>query len=71
MFFLDYYASSKLNPEHFAKVIEGMASACKESDCALIGGETAEMPGVYLENEFDIAGTIVGILEKRDLLPKG
>ena len=70
LFFLDYYASSKLNPEHFAKVIEGMASACKESDCALIGGETAEMPGVYLENEFDIAGTIVGILEKRDLLPK-
>lgn len=70
LFFLDYIASSKLNPEMVAEIVNGMAEACKESSCVLIGGETAEMPGVYQSGEFDIAGTIVGVLENDCLLPK-
>lgn len=70
LFFLDYFASSKLEPEMAAGIVGGMAKACRESGCALIGGETAEMPGVYMDGEFDIAGTIVGVVEEEKILPK-
>jgi phosphoribosylformylglycinamidine cyclo-ligase len=68
LFFLDYYATGKLNAGHAAEVVKGMASACKENGCALIGGETAEMPGLYKDEDFDLAGTIVGIVERRRIL---
>ncbi|MCE5255893.1 MAG: phosphoribosylamine--glycine ligase [Spirochaetaceae bacterium] len=70
LFFLDYFATSRLKPAIVAEVVSGMAEACKASECALIGGETAEMPGVYLPDEFDIAGTIVGVVEKDQRLPE-
>ena len=70
LFFMDYFATSKLNPEQTAEVVTGIAEACKESGMALLGGETAEMPGVYQSNEFDVAGTIVGVLEREDILPR-
>ena len=70
LFFMDYFATSKLNPEQTAEVVTGIAEACKESGMALLGGETAEMPGVYQPNEFDVAGTIVGVLEREDILPR-
>lgn len=70
LFFLDYIASSKLNPEIVAAIVSGIAGACREAGCALLGGETAEMPGVYQPNEFDVAGTIVGIVERADILPR-
>lgn len=70
LFFMDYFATSKLNPEQTAEVVTGIAEACKEAGIALLGGETAEMPGVYSEGEFDVAGTIVGILERDRLLPR-
>jgi phosphoribosylaminoimidazole synthetase len=69
LFFMDYFATSKLNPEQTADVVTGIAEACKESGIALLGGETAEMPGVYRDGEFDVAGTIVGVLERARLLP--
>ena len=71
LFFLDYIASSKINAEHVAEVVTGMAEACEAAGCALLGGETAEMPGVYAPGAFDIAGTLVGIVEQRDMLPRG
>jgi len=65
MFFLDYFATGKLD-QHVAKqVIEGITIACKENNCALIGGETAEMPDIYSDGEFDMAGTIVGIVDQQ------
>jgi phosphoribosylformylglycinamidine cyclo-ligase/phosphoribosylamine--glycine ligase/phosphoribosylformylglycinamidine cyclo-ligase len=67
---MDYFATSKLNPEHTAEVVTGIAEACKESGMALLGGETAEMPGVYRDGEFDVAGTIIGIVEKDCILPR-
>ncbi len=70
LFFLDYFASSKLNPVIIADVVGGMAKACREAGCALIGGETAEMPGVYQPGEFDVAGTIVGAVDRERILPK-
>jgi phosphoribosylformylglycinamidine cyclo-ligase len=70
LFFLDYIASSKLDPEMIAAVVKGMAAACRESGCALLGGETAEMPGVYQPNEFDVAGTVVGIVDRSHILPR-
>ncbi len=70
LFFLDYIASSRLIPENVAAVVTGMAQACKEAGCALLGGETAEMPGVYTEGAFDIAGTIVGLVGRNELLPR-
>jgi phosphoribosylformylglycinamidine cyclo-ligase len=69
LFFMDYFATSKLNPEQTAEVVTGIAEACKESGMALLGGETAEMPGVYRDGEFDVAGTIVGVLERDRILP--
>jgi phosphoribosylformylglycinamidine cyclo-ligase/phosphoribosylamine--glycine ligase/phosphoribosylformylglycinamidine cyclo-ligase len=71
LFFMDYFATSKLDPEQTAEVVTGIAEACREAGMALLGGETAEMPGVYQPNEFDVAGTIVGILERDDILPRG
>jgi len=68
LFFLDYVASSKLVPEQIAGIVTGMAKACQEAGCALLGGETAEMPGVYTEGEVDVVGTIVGVLDKPNLL---
>ncbi len=70
LFFMDYFATSKLDPKQTAEVVTGIAEACKESGAALLGGETAEMPGVYQIGEFDVAGTIVGVLERDDILPR-
>ena len=70
LFFMDYFATSKLNPEQSSEVVTGIAEACKEAGMALLGGETAEMPGVYQPNEFDLAGTIVGVVEREDILPR-
>ena len=68
LFFLDYYATGKLNPKNAAEVIKGFAIACKENDCALVGGETAEMPGLYQADDFDISGTIVGVVDKSEII---
>ena len=68
LYFLDYLAFGKLFPDKAAKIIEGFSIACKQNECALIGGETAEMPGLYDENEYDISGTIVGIIEKNNII---
>ncbi len=68
LFFLDYYAASKLEEEVLPQVIAGFAAACRENGCALLGGETAEMPGVYLAGEFDLAGCIVGRVAEEDLI---
>lgn len=68
LYFMDYMAFGKLNPDTAEKIIEGFAFACKENDCALIGGETAEMPGFYPENEYDISGTIVGVVDKERII---
>ena len=68
LFFLDYLAVGKLDPEQVADVVKGVASACRESGCALIGGETAEMNGFYHEGEYDIAGFAVGVAEKSKLI---
>ena len=70
LFFLDYFASAVLKPETVAEVVTGISEACRESGCALIGGETAEMPGVYADREFDLAGTIVGVVEREQTLPR-
>lgn len=70
LFFLDYIAASKLDPSQVASVVQGMAEACRAAGCALLGGETAEMPGVYAEGAFDVAGTIIGVVEREALLPR-
>jgi phosphoribosylformylglycinamidine cyclo-ligase len=68
MFFLDYYATGILNPRHCAEVVRGLAIACKQQGTVLIGGETAEMPGLYAPGDFDLAGTIVGAVDKRNII---
>ncbi|MDB9315865.1 phosphoribosylformylglycinamidine cyclo-ligase [Spirulina sp. CS-785/01] len=68
LFFLDYLATGKLNPEQLAAVVSGIAQGCRESGCAILGGETAEMPGFYPTGEYDVAGFCVGIVEKSKIL---
>ena len=70
VFFLDYIAINKLKLNKVKKILDGIVSGCKLSECALIGGETAEMPGTYSKNKFDLAGFAVGIVEKKNLLTK-
>ncbi len=68
LFFLDYFATGRLSVEVAAAVVSGMAKACRENGCALIGGETAEMPGMYQEEDYDLAGTIVGMVERSAII---
>ena len=68
LFFLDYIGTGKLKPKVFQDLISGFARACAENNCALIGGETAQMPGFYQEGEYDVSGTIVGVVEKSKML---
>ena len=70
LFFLDYIAADKLVPENVAAVVTGMAHACRAAGCALLGGETAEMPGVYTPGSCDVAGTILGLVDRQALLPR-
>ncbi len=67
MFFLDYYATGKLVPENAKDVVSGIAEGCRRGECALVGGETAEMPGMYSDNDFDLAGFAVGIAERSEM----
>ncbi|MBX3242945.1 MAG: phosphoribosylformylglycinamidine cyclo-ligase [Acidobacteria bacterium] len=68
LFFLDYFATGKLDPEVTASVVEGFATACRENGCVLLGGETAEMPSMYADGEYDLAGFIVGVVDKTKVI---
>jgi phosphoribosylformylglycinamidine cyclo-ligase len=68
LFFLDYIAAGRLNPEQVGEVAKGLASACREVGCALIGGETAEMPGLYSGEDYDLVGFIIGVVEKEKII---
>lgn len=68
LFFLDYVATGRLDPETLASIVAGIAKGCRENGCALLGGETAEMPGFYADGEYDVAGFIVGLVDRRSVL---
>jgi phosphoribosylformylglycinamidine cyclo-ligase len=68
LFFLDYLATGRLNPDVAVQIVEGLATACRENGCALLGGETAEMPGFYADGEYDVAGFIVGVVGRSRLI---
>jgi phosphoribosylformylglycinamidine cyclo-ligase len=68
LFFLDYFATSKLEQHVLTEVVAGMANACRDAECVLIGGETAEMPSVYCDEEFDLAGCVVGVVERSKII---
>ncbi len=68
LFFLDYFATGKLDPNIATEVVSGFVTACRENSCALIGGETAEMPSIYQDGEYDMSGTIIGIVEKSKIV---
>ena len=68
LFFLDYLATGRLNPDVAVQIVEGLANACRANGCALLGGETAEMPGFYADGEYDVAGFIVGVVPRRNLI---
>jgi phosphoribosylformylglycinamidine cyclo-ligase len=68
LFFLDYLATGRLNPDVAVQIVEGLATACRANGCALLGGETAEMPGFYADGEYDVAGFIVGVVARRHLI---
>ena len=70
LFFLDYIAIDKLNKKKIVNIIQGITKGCKAAECSLVGGETAELPGVYSKGKFDLAGFCVGVVEKNKLLPK-
>ena len=69
LFFLDYFAAGQLDVDVFEKVVSGLSKACRENECVLIGGETAEMPDFYTPGDYDISGTIVGVAEKSHMMP--
>src|SRR6188472_3858513 len=68
LFFLDYLATGKLSPAVAESIVSGMAAACRDNSCALLGGETAEMPGIYADGEYDLAGFIVGVVDRERLV---
>src|SRR5262249_34361288 len=68
LFFLDYVATGELSPETITSIIEGITNACRENSCALLGGETAEMPGFYVDGEYDVAGFIVGVVDRQKII---